>query len=142
MSDAPSIRASLVLYDFGDDPRVVTEVLGIDPSRSGKSDDVLKGPAGQPTSRAVRRTYWSLHSRLDPTASLGQQVDDIVEQLGDNASAFHRLPRGTTVRVRCTVIPEDDLPLLSVSSGALKRLGEIGADLEIDVLSVDGPVEV
>lgn len=134
-----SIRASLILRGFGDDPRVITELIGLRPTRAGRAGDPLLGPSGQATSRTVRRTYWSLHSRRDPTASLSDYVSDILEQLGGSTPIFAQLPDGTTVTVRCTVIPDDDLPLLAVTNKSLRRLGDIGGGLEIDIISVDGP---
>lgn len=138
-TDASAIRASLVLRDFGDDPNLITELLGLQPTRAGRAGDSLLGPSDQATTRTVRRTYWSLHSRLDPTASMSEHVRDILGQLGDAAQHFARLPAGTITTLRCTVIPDDDLPILSVDSQSMQRLGEVGADLEIDIVSVDGP---
>lgn len=140
-SASSSIRASLIVRGFGDDPQVITELTGLRPTRAGRAGDSLLGPSGQATSRTVQRTYWSLHSRRDPTAPLTEHVSDILDQLGDAAHVFARLPEGTTATLRCTVIREEDLPILSVSTQSLRRLGDIGAELEIDILSVDGPEE-
>lgn len=140
-SAGASIRASLILRGFGEDPQVITEITGLRPARAGRAGDPLLGPQGQATSRKVKHAYWSLHSRRDPTAPLTEHVNDILEQLGGAAHLFASLPRPTTISLRCTVIREDELPILSVSSRSLSRLGEIGAELEIDILSVDGPEE-
>lgn len=137
--DAPSIRASLVLRDFGDDPHRVTELLGLQPSRSGRAGDPLLGPSGQPTTRIVRRTYWALQSRLAPSALMSEHVNDIVEQVRDAARRFAGLSAGTTMKLLCTIIPDGDLPILTIESESLRTLGEIGIDLEIDIISVDGP---
>lgn len=136
---APSVRASLVVRGFGDDPQVVTDALDRAPTRAGRVGDRLVGPSGQATSKTVRENFWSLHSRAEPRTALSQHINDILEQVGDARGAFARLPKGCTVTLLCTIIPEEDLPLLRVQASSLKLLGEIGADLEIDVISVDGP---
>lgn len=136
-----SIRASLILRGFGDDPQVITELTGLRPTRAGRAGDPLVGPSGQATTRTVRRTYWSLHSRRDPVASLSEHVSDILEQLGGAAHRFTRLPEGTTATLDCTVILDDEMPILSLSNELLRQLGDIGAELEIDILSVDGGPE-
>jgi hypothetical protein len=87
----------------------------------------------------VRQAYWSVHSRCEPTEPLNRHLQDILEQIASTASSFAGLPAGTTASVRCTVIPEDDLPILKVASHTMAKLGALGADLEIDILSVDGP---
>jgi hypothetical protein len=38
---------------------------------------MLRGPSGQSTTRTIRRAYWSLHSRLEPRASVSEHVNDI-----------------------------------------------------------------
>ena len=62
-----------------------------------------------------------------------------MEQLDGATNLFARLSEGSTAALRCTVIPDEDPPILSVSSQSLRKLGEIGADLELDIISVDGP---
>lgn len=139
--DQPTIRASLTLRGFGDDPLVVSELLGMQPTSSGARGDPLVGPWGQTTNRTVREAYWSVHSRCEPIEPLYRQLDNILEQIGNSASSFARLPVGATATVRCTVIPEDDLPILRVPSHTMARLAALGADLEIDILTVDGPID-
>jgi hypothetical protein len=137
--DSPAVRASLVLRGFGDDPGIVTTILNRTPARSGRAGDPLASPTGRTTNKAVRTTYWALHSRLGAEEPLGRHVADILEQVGESRHAFIRLPKNTQVTLRCTVIPEDALPLLRIESEQLAILGQVGAALEIDVVSVDGP---
>lgn len=65
----------------------------------------------------------------------------LLDQVSAAAPRFSRLPVGTSATLLCTIIPYDDLPLLSVGSQLLQALGEIKADLEIDIISADGPEE-
>lgn len=138
MTETPTIIASLVLRNFGDDPQIVTRVLGREPTRSGRQGEHLISSLGRATARVIRQTYWSLHSRTAKSAPLAQHVADIVEQLRASSALFNQLPNGTTITLRCTVIPDGGLPLLSVESESLRCLGEIGAALEIDVISIEG----
>lgn len=141
MTKSPTIVASLVLRDFGDDPQIVTRLLNHEPTRSGLRGDHLLDPMGRVTARMIRRTYWSLHSGAPKTAPLNRHVADILGQLTDSYAAFYDLPKGTTITLRCTVIPEGDLPLLRVDPESLRSLGQIGAGLEFDVIEVDGPAD-
>lgn len=133
----PSIRASIVLRDFGMEPAKVTEILGIAPSGSGRSGDPLHKPDGTPSSRRVRQTYWSVRSTVDPQLSLDEHIRSILDQLRGKEDRFHALPAGTTIKLKCTVFPEDEMPVLSVDWTLMQSLVTLHATLEIDVVRVD-----
>jgi hypothetical protein len=135
------IRASLSLRGFGDDPQVITELLGLIPTFSGRAGDQIVAPNGRVSSFRSRRAYWSLHSRCAPTALLSEHVADILEQLGDAARALSNLPVGATATLFCTVIPDDDLPVLAIGSELLQKLGSAGVNLEIDLIRVEEPAD-
>ena len=137
IAPAPSVRASLVLRGFGEDPELITRVLGRTPSRSGRAGEALLLPTGSPSRWIIRDTYWSLHSRLDPRAELSSHLGDIFSRLGEARHSFGQLPPGTTVALRCTVIPDGALPLISLAAPSLAMLSDLGAVLEIDIISVD-----
>ena len=138
-TDTPSIRASLLVRGFDGDPQQITQIVGRSPTRFGRPGDQLVGPTGRATNRTVRQNFWALQSRADPYAPLATHVADIVQQVGDAKSAFARLPKGCTVAILCTIIPEGGLPVLSLDAASMRALSEIGAELELDVISADGP---
>lgn len=133
----PSIRTSLVLSGFGDQPADVTRILGISPSRAARTGEPLLTHNGTDTGRRARLTYWSLHSQTDPRAPLEDQISNILHQLRGKENLFKGLPSGTIATLKCTVFPEDEVPLLRVGSTVLQALAGIHASLEIDVISVD-----
>ena len=138
-SVAPTIRASLVLRDFGNDPNVVTKAIGLEPTRKGRAGEASVSSSGRPISSTVKSTFWSLHSRLSPSSQISEHIADVAQQLGSASERLSRLPEGTTLTFRCTIIPEGDLPILAVDVSAAAVLAQMRARLELDVVSVDGP---
>jgi hypothetical protein len=136
---APWIRASIVIRDFGGSPEEISALLGLQPTRSGRAGEPRTNVLGVRTSQTLRQSYWSLHSIVGPRESLSSHVDDLTTRVAHSMAAFRRLPAGATVRLRCTVIPEGNLPLFSLSCSGMRVLAEIGAHLEIDIISVEGP---
>lgn len=140
--EPPVIRASLVLRQFGEDPDEISRILGLLPARSGRRGDRHRNVLGRETGRIVPKTYWALNSQAGSRDPLETQIASILEQVRDVRSAFDHLPPGTEVSLRCTVIPNGDLPLFQVGSQQMYELGAIGASLEIDIISVGAePVE-
>jgi len=136
---APTIRASLILRGFGDDPEVVTRTLQLEPTRKGRAGETLISSSGQPIPNNVKTTFWALQSRLSPQSAISEHVADVALQIGPAQEKLSRLPHGTTIAFRCTIIPEGDLPLLSVDARSAAVLAQINASLELDIMSVDGP---
>ena len=137
--ERPSIRASITVRDFAGSPEAITELLGLQPTRSGRAGELRRDVLGQPTSTMLRRSYWSLHSSVGQREPLARHVDDLASKVSQSISAFRRLPSGATVRLFCTIIPNGDLPLLTLTSDAMRVLAEMGAPVEIDIVSVEGP---
>lgn len=138
-SVAPTIRASLVLRDFGDDPNVVTKAIGLEPTRKGRAGEAFVSSSGRSIGNTVKTAFWSLHSRLPPSSQISEHIADVAQQLGRASERLSQLPEGTTLTFRCTIIPEGDLPILAVDVSATVALARMRAVLELDVVNVDGP---
>jgi hypothetical protein len=137
----PSIRCSIVIREFGDDPALVTALLGLEPSRSGSRGDAYRNVLGKATGRTIRESYWSLHSTASPRDSLTAHATDLLRQTNAVHSRFASLPSGTRVSLRATVIPNGDLPLFEISGEIIDGLARLRCSIEIDVVSVSSEDE-
>ena len=138
--EAPLTRASLVIKGFGDSPDSLSDLLNLVPTRSGRAGNARRNVVGRMTDRLVRGTYWALHSDAEHRASISLHIANLLAKIGDSRFGKTELPLGTRVTLRCTVIPNGDLPLICVESHLMHRLGELGVSLEIDIVSVEaGP---
>jgi hypothetical protein len=135
--EPPSIRASIVVRDFAESPDEISRLLGLQPTRSGRAGEPRINVVGRQTSQTLRRSYWSLHSSVGPREPLAQHVDDLASKVSQSTSAFRRLPSGATVTLFCTIIPNGALPVLTLSCNAMRVLADIGAPVEIDIISVE-----
>jgi len=66
------------VFDFGDDPHVVSEIMEIEPTGAW-----VKGERYAPASPSARRTHsrWFLESGLDQTEELEPQLDALLAKL-------------------------------------------------------------
>lgn len=136
-TNSPSIRTSLVLKGFGDDPALVTRKLGRDPTREGRSGEQRVNQLGVATGKPLNEADWSLHSRLASRTTLAAQVADLLAQLDAPEILFATLPAGTLVTLFCTVIPDGDLPSLEIDRESTGILGKIKASVTIHIVNVD-----
>jgi hypothetical protein len=66
------------VFDFGDDPHIVTEIIGIEPTGAWAQGDWYESVLPN-----ARRTHsrWFLESGLDHAAAVGPQLDALLAKL-------------------------------------------------------------
>lgn len=139
----PTIRASIDVVDFGDDPELVTRELGIAPTRAGRKGEKYTNMAGRVTERDIQESYWSLHSGAGYRASVEAHIGALLQQLQIVRFTAAKLPGGARAVLRCTIIPDGALPDIRLSVEQMRQLAELGVPLELVVISVrDVPSEV
>ena len=135
----PTIRASLLIRDFDGPPGLISEILGIQPTRAGQAGEPSLNVLGKARGTTLRFSYWSLHSGAGYRAPLSEHVADLMRQVRGARHAFARLPSGSTVTLRVTVIPPGPLPPFKVEADAVNELSEIGAAFQLDIVSIEEP---
>jgi len=70
------------------DPASITAEIGIEPTRSWK-----KGDRNEKTHLERKFSRWSLDSRLDKSASLEEQIADVLEQLKPKVEEVRRVSK-------------------------------------------------
>lgn len=70
------------------DPDEVTHRVGVTPKETAREGDVI----GNTTKRRPS-SLWAVYSRLERTASLEEQVQDVLKQLDVNKAGFEQLSR-------------------------------------------------
>ena len=70
----------------------VTKQLGIEPTESYKKGDIIKKIS--PTENHVRSyTCWKLSTGYQESLDVGEQVDMIIDQIGDKSAIINNLKR-------------------------------------------------
>lgn len=106
---------------FDGSPEVITELLGLQPTRSGRAGEPSYNVMGKPRGRTNRVSFWSLHSQAGDRVSVGEHVANLLEQVRGSREQFARLPPKARVTVRCTVIPNGDLPPVRARAQSVAR---------------------
>ncbi|MCU0733051.1 MAG: DUF4279 domain-containing protein [Hyphomonas sp.] len=132
----PTIRASIVVSQFEDNPAQVSAYLGLKPTRCGKKGDGYRNVLGAETGRIIQESYWSLHSNVGPRAPLSAHIKDILAQTSVATEKFAALSQRSRITLRVTVIPDGTLPLLEVDGDLLVGLAKLQCALAIDIVSV------
>ncbi len=113
----------------GDDlvPQEITKLLGVAPTLS-----YAKGEAfGQSNIR--RSGGWLLRAQRRVPEDLSGQVEEILDQLTDDLEVWAQLGRRFTIDLFCSLFMRESNEGLSLSSKALRALGERGIALGLDI---------
>lgn len=117
------------------DPEVVTAILGMTPSAAHA--------AGEPFPRRPDRCRptgaWILDSQLPDTAAVNEQVRQLLTVLEPQAGAVRRIAmRGLRPSFLCGVFLSQPQGTIDFDSDTVRRMGTLGAALEIYVFDVQG----
>jgi len=136
--ELPTILASLEILGFGEDPSVVTEALGIEPSRSGRVGEPYRNAANRLTTRVIRESFWELDSDAGHRATVEEHLSTLLGRFRPAKSRIASLPSGASLLVRFTIIPSTSGPRITMPPAIIREVGEIGAAVDIRIVTVSG----
>ena len=126
---ATKTHAYLAVFDFGDDPRVVSALLGLEPTKAW-----IKGEHYVTASSNARRTHsrWTLDSGLPQTEPLESHLSALLQRLepkhAEIAEAAQRFPAHIGV---AQYFYEANLQF-ELEADILRRLGKLGLPINFD----------
>ncbi len=122
-------KTSVTLRVLGDDlvPQEITKLLGAAPTRSHAKGEAF----GQSNIR--RSGGWSLRAQDRTPEDLDGQVEEILDQLTDDLEVWAQLGRRFRIDLFCSLFMQESNEGLSLSSKALRALGERGIALGFDI---------
>jgi hypothetical protein len=122
------IKVHINITDFDVDPEEITEIIGIQPTKTRK--------AGDPVPRTIIKTKmngWLLYAPCDPFKSdLDEQVEKLLEIIEPYKDNFSKLPKGTHIELSCFLYSYKERPIIGFSAESIKKLAEIGASIDVD----------
>lgn len=133
-----TIRVSLELRGFDRSPAEVTRKLGLAPTHSGKAGEPYQTVTGKSTQHRLTHDYWALWSNASRGSSLEDHIVNILNQVEPVLGKMDDAVGDAERLLRCTIIGEDEPPLLTLSSSLLERIARARMSLTIDTLSI-GP---
>ena len=117
--------------EFGDDPDVVTRLVGVAPTTAWVK---AKG-------HGAHHGLWELASSLDGAAAPASHVAELVETLAKHANGVRKAADRYQAGIWCAVYYEDATPSIPLGPELLRTLAELGLGLTLDLYFVGGEAE-
>ena len=113
----------------------VTKQLGIEPTESYKKGDIIKKIS--PTENHVRSyTCWKLSTGYQESLDVGEQMDMIIDQIGDKSAIINDLKRQFELDCRFTIVIKMNngyTPGLYLDQSIIAFANSINADFDMDL---------
>ena len=122
---------------WGDDPELVTQLIGVEPTRVAREGERRSG--GSPLGR--RHELWALDSSLDGSASFEEHLGGILDQLELNPAGTRECVRRFDAVLQCASHFETYNPGFALSANLVARVAalELGFDFDLYVLPEEEP---
>ena len=113
----------------------VTEQLGIEPTESFKNGDIIKKIS---ILKIMLEAYtcWKLSTGYQESLDVGQQIDMIIDQIGDKSAIINELKRQFGLECRFTIViimNNGYTPGLYLDQSIIAFANSINADFDIDL---------
>jgi Domain of unknown function (DUF4279) len=126
-SKQATVKVSLVIKGFSCAPEEVTEIIGVDPTRTWLRGDRISALA----TNLRHENGWELKGSLGDGNPLDVQVLAMLRLLAPAQSRFSGLP-DCSVRLSCAVYAYEGSPQMFLPREAIAGLAGIGAEVDID----------
>jgi uncharacterized protein DUF4279 len=123
------LHVFLAVLEFGNNPEVVTKLLGIQPSESWVKGDPLPGhPASHRT-----HSRWALKSGLSMSSSFEEQITALLSRLELIEAQVRAVAAQFNAVIWVAAYPTNCNPVFSISPEIASKLGNLGLGLDIDI---------
>lgn len=122
-------RLYFAVTDFGDDPEIITRLLGVTPTRV-----VIRGvPRPDRPRPPAREELWALDSRLPGSASFETHLDGLLTELERNPGAVQEVAARYDVGFQCHSHFETCNPGFALPSELVRRVAALGLGFDFDL---------
>ena len=130
-------RLYFVVHDFGDDPGVVTRLLGITPTHVLRRGQRRPGPNAPP----AKYELWALDSTLPEAAPFDEHLASIVSQLEAAAGGMREVMARFSAHLQCHSHFSTNNPGFAIPAALVQRVAALGLGIDFDlyVLYEDEP---
>jgi hypothetical protein len=126
------ISASFVLTRFKNEPEEITRMLGIYPTRTWKTGDLV----GK-TILKRKSNGWVLESSLEQTADLDSHIKNVLERLSPCWEKLRELGLQYYTEISCVIYNyEAQVPVMHFDKEIIKSAAELNAEIDIDYYSL------
>ena len=125
------IKVSVKIHGFNDSPSRISEILGLVPTMSW-----LKGEVVHPRAiNTFKENGWVISVHGDgEDVSIEKLAMELFDVLSESLPSFCDLPRNVCIEFSVVAYVKQDIPELFIPSEIVQKLGEIGAEIDIDLI--------
>jgi len=126
-----AIAAHLRISGFACDPNEITKILGVQPDKIWR-----RGEALTYTNKGTHKDNgWEITSSSSDALYVENHIADMLHLVLPVREQFKSLPAGSSVMLICgiSMYPDGEVPSIFFDAETLRVLGEINADLDIDL---------
>jgi hypothetical protein len=130
-----SIKCYFVVVGSGYDPSVLTEALGVQPTRTWRRGEVPSGLA-----RPHQTDGWSIDSEAVESLDLQEVALPLLQRLSPSSDTLRDYCNRLNLEAElgCTVFIKDKLaPAIHLDRETVRMLDQLGAELDIDIYCLD-----
>ncbi len=131
--DKYEITVALTVTDFQEHPSKVTEILGIQPSKSWLKGDLIN----KATIIYYKQNGWKITPPLLKESSLSANINVLFSFIEPFMENFKKLPY-CIVEISCCIYTYDSIPEIFIEPCLVKKMSEINAGLDIDIVRLAG----
>ena len=119
------------------DPDEITAKVGIEPTQTWKTGDLVIRPKGRRVTRKF--SIWEVKSKLDPlgeldpTEVLDLHVESVFEQLEPGWESLVKICPDYDALICGVIYAYTDMPAISLTKENIKKISELNAGIDIDV---------
>lgn len=137
MDKINKIYAYFQLSGVALDPDEITAKVGIEPTQTWKTGDLVIRPKGRRVTRKF--SIWEVKSKLDPlgeldpTEVLDLHVESVFEQLEPGWESLVKICPDYDALICGVIYAYTDMPAISLTKENIKKISELNAGIDIDV---------
>ena len=119
----------LKILDFGDDPSVVTSLVGLSPTSAW-----VRGDPMPPHPTATRNhSRWSYYSPLPLETHAEKHLEALLPLIEPHATAIRQCAADFSVEICCAIYYEDFSQGIHFPADILRRITALGIPLDLDL---------
>lgn len=124
-------RAYLGVFGFGDDPSVVTRLIGVVPTEAYAKGDHYVSSTGEILLH--RESAWRLHNPLPRTAHVDDQIEALLDLIEPYSEGIREAVARYEVGVGCAIFYSDFTPGIHLSENVVPRIAALGLSIDFDL---------
>ncbi|WP_071777210.1 DUF4279 domain-containing protein [Coleofasciculus chthonoplastes] len=119
------------------DPDEITKIVGVKPTQTWKTGDVVVRSRGKPTIRKF--SVWKVKSKLapseelDPTRELEIHIESVFEQLQPGWQQLAQISYQYEALICCVVYAYSHVPAISFNQQIIHKASELSAGIDLDM---------